>query len=59
MADLLVLVLLIFVFVRAIQTAIKQREVDDRIEVDESEAINIMAKLGEQSEPYLFAPIAV
>ena len=31
--------------VRAIQTAIKQREVDDRVEVDEAEAVAIMSKL--------------
>ncbi len=33
---------------RAIQTAIKQREVDDRIEVDDAEAVNIMSKLVKQ-----------
>ena len=34
--------------VRAIQTAIKQREVDDRIVVDDAEAVNIMSKLVKQ-----------
>lgn len=33
---------------RAIQTAIKQREVDDRIVVDDAEAVNIMSKLVKQ-----------
>lgn len=34
--------------IRAIQTAIKQKEVDERIVVDEEAAVNIMAKLVKQ-----------